>query len=59
MVTFQLLDQVGLEDIWGQESLVFQISSSERLLPSFIVREAKAVLLVNLSCSFSLISVSI
>ena len=59
MVTFQLLDQVGLEDIWGQESLVFQISSSERLLPSFIVREAKAVLLVNLSRSFSLISVSI
>ena len=59
MVTFLVLGQVGREDIWGKESFVFQISSSERFLPSFIVKEAKAAYLVNLSTSFSLILVSI
>lgn len=59
MVTFPVLGQVSGEDIWGKESLVFQISSSERLLPSFIVKETTAAFLVHLSTSFSLISVSI
>lgn len=57
-VTFPGLGQVGREDIWGKESFVFQISSSERLLPSFIVKKAKAAYFVNLTTSFSLILVS-
>lgn len=57
-VTFPVLGQVGREDIWDKESLVFQISASERLLPSFIVKEEKAAYLVNLTTLFRLILVS-
>lgn len=45
--------------IWSKESLAFQISSSERVLPPFIAKEIEAAFLVNLSISFSLILVSI
>lgn len=58
-MTFPVLGQVGREDIWGKECLVFRISSSERLRPSFTVKEAKTAFLVNLSTWLSLILVSI
>lgn len=48
----------GQRGCLGQRVPGFRVSSSERPLPSFMAKEAKAAFLVNPSISFSLILVS-